>query len=480
MVLLAAALLCFVLIPTKADNDLWGHLRFGLDMLQSHSIPAIDPYSYTQPNGAWIDHEWLSELLFGLAWKSAGAAGLVVLKIALGLLTGFLCYWHLLRSGVSSGRASVVLLALILLLPPFFMIRPLQFTIPAFAITLIVIYKVEHDGNPAALWILPPVYALWTNLHGGWLAGLAILGIWAAARVILDRQWLRIGLPTAATFAAICLNPYGWHLPVFLLRTATGARPEIIEWTPLRITSTYGIFYAAVLGLSIAGLILSRMEKRPLLLVLFAISSLLPFAALRHVPLAAIGAVILAGPHVADMCKRLLEKTGEKPLNPPAWAAILPLLCVATLTIAAARRPMNISVPDQYPVKAKNFLAASGFEGNLIHGFDWGEYLLWHLGPRVKVMVDGRRETVYSDEVYQRYLRFQSGKADWDSLLRQYKPNVALLENDSVPASLFRLLPDWNPIYKDEVATIFVRRGTSAEDRLAHTTPPTQPTSNFP
>lgn len=95
-------------------------------------------------------------------------------------------------------------------------------------------------------------------------------------------------------------------------------------------------------------------------------------------------------------------------------------------------------------------------------------------------MVDGRRETVYSDEVYQRYLHFQSGTADWDSLPRQYKPDVALLENDSVPTSLFRLMPDWNPIYKDEVATIFVRRGTSVEDRLAHTARPIQSAPDFP
>jgi hypothetical protein len=470
LVLLAAALLCFILRPTQADNDLWGHLRFGLDILQSHSIPRVDPYSYTQANGPWIDHEWLSELLFALAWKAGGATGLVVLKIAVGLLTGSLCYWHLVRAGVSSARAALVLLALILLLPPFFMIRPLAFTIPAFAFTLIVVYKCEHGGHATALWSLAPVYALWANLHGGLLAGLAILGIWAAARLILDRQWLRVGLPVAAAFAAVCLNPYGWRLPAFLVRTATSPRAEIIEWEPLRITSPYGLIYVVVLAISITGLILSRMEKRPLLLVLFAITSLLPFAATRHVALAAVGAVVLAGPHVGDMWKRVLENAGsasQKSMNPSARAALLPIFCFAALAVGAARLPLNISVSDQYPVQATFFLAANGFQGNLIHGFDWGEYLLWHLGPRVKVMVDGRRETLYSSEVYQRFLHFQSGTGDWDSLVRQYKPDVALLQNDSLSANLFCLRPDWSQIYKDDVAIIFVRRGTPSADRLA-------------
>lgn len=391
MVLLAAALLCFVLIPTKADNDLWGHLRFGLDMLQSHVIPTVDPYSYTQPNGAWIDHEWLSELLFGLAWKSAGAAGLVVLKIALGLLTGFLCYWHLRRNGVSSGRASLVLLALILLLPPFFMIRPLQFTIPAFAVTLIVIYQVEHDGHAAALWILPPVYAVWANLHGGWLAGLALVGVWAATRVILDRQWLRIGLPVVATVAAVCLNPYTWHLPVFLLHTATGARPEIIEWTPLRITSAYGVLYAAVLGVSITGLILSRLEKRPLVLVLFAITSLLPFAALRHVPLAAIGAVILAGPHVADLYRRFLEHRRET-----AQPARLGSDPAASLRRDAGDRGRAPS--DEH--HGSRPLSREG------HEFSRGQRIRRQLDPRIRL---GRISAVASGTSRQSYGRRQTG-----------------------------------------------------------------------
>jgi hypothetical protein len=29
--------------------------------------------------------------------------------------------------------------------------------------------------------------------------------------------------------------------------------------------------------------------------------------------------------------------------------------------------------------------------------FDWGQYALWHFGPSLKVSIDGRRETIYSD-----------------------------------------------------------------------------------
>jgi hypothetical protein len=78
------ALWAFVLIvvtKTSADPDLWGHLRFGLDTLASQSARAADLYSFTSDR-AWINHEWLSELLMGISYAGLGALGLNLLKLA--------------------------------------------------------------------------------------------------------------------------------------------------------------------------------------------------------------------------------------------------------------------------------------------------------------------------------------------------------------------------------------------------------------
>ena len=99
-----------------------------------------------------------------------------------------------------------------------------------------------------------------------------------------------------------------------------------------------------------------------------------------------------------------------------------------------------------------------------------GEYLIWYLGPRVKVMVDGRRETVYPQDIYQQYLNFQSGVNDWDRLLRDHPADVALLERNSVSANLLRLEDNWTLVYQDDVAIILARRRTAALELLAKTT----------
>ena len=56
LLVLAAALATY----TRADADLWGHVRFGLDTLGTRTLTSVDPYSFTQDK-PWVNHEWLSE-----------------------------------------------------------------------------------------------------------------------------------------------------------------------------------------------------------------------------------------------------------------------------------------------------------------------------------------------------------------------------------------------------------------------------------
>jgi hypothetical protein len=80
-------------------------------------------------------------------------------------------------------------------------------------------------------------------------------------------------------------------------------------------------------------------------------------------------------------------------------------------------------------VAAVNLLKQSGVSGNLATEFSWGEYVLWHLGPAIKVSIDGRRETVYSQDVYQKNISFMFGTGNWDAVLKDYPTDMALVIN---------------------------------------------------
>ena len=92
---IAALVAAFALASrTQADPDLWGHVRFGSDLLRTHSLPRLDVYSFTQDRD-WINHEWLSEAQMGLAYRAFGSAGLALLKSALAVASLLLVWWSL-------------------------------------------------------------------------------------------------------------------------------------------------------------------------------------------------------------------------------------------------------------------------------------------------------------------------------------------------------------------------------------------------
>jgi len=76
------SVLVAVLAYTWADSDLWGHVKFGGDIMTAGSIPRVDPYSFTSGK-LWVNHEWLTEVTMDIAYAMGGMAGLVALKVAL-------------------------------------------------------------------------------------------------------------------------------------------------------------------------------------------------------------------------------------------------------------------------------------------------------------------------------------------------------------------------------------------------------------
>ena len=152
--------------------------------------------------------------------------------------------------------------------------------------------------------------------------------------------------------------------------------------------------------------------------------------ALRHLPLAALALAVFAGEHLAAAWTRWLrqDRPRANPANVPtssprlaAW--LLPLTVALVLLGVTVQRSRRIVIEPQhaaFPVRAVAVLKASGVRGNMAVYFDWGEYVLWHLGPGVKVSYDGRRETIYSDALRRLNMDWANGTGRWDALLDDY------------------------------------------------------------
>ncbi len=485
---LAGALL--ILSKTAADPDLWGHVLFGLDLLRTGSLPTYDPYSYLSIGHPWINHELLSELAFGLAYKVGATPGLMLLKIAVVFSIALLAYRHLRREGLDALRAGIVLILVVFtMIPALGTIRPQLFTHLFFLLTLLVLVRAEQ-GNTASLWLLPPIFAIWINFHGGVLAGLGVVGLWAGAWIVLPLiapRWKGRGpagrlliTVLAASTLALLFNPYLWELPAFLFRTATVPRPDISEWRPLSLTTIPGLLYLFLVGSGAFVVLRTQRERRPPILLVLLVTALLPLTAIRHLSLFALTFAVFLAPYIADVwSKRAAQsRSGPPGGSRQARLAIVGLNFLAAIVMIAASISRVVCIPINehsaigLPARAVGLLLKAGTEGNLAIFFDYGEYAIWHLNSRIKVSMDGRRETVYPDSIYREALRFQSGVGAWDDVLEKHPTDMALVPRALPTFNLLTLKPGWELAHEDSLVGLFVRAGWGPGEHLTATEPP--------
>src|SRR5262249_52226385 len=113
----------------------------------------------------------------------------------------------------------------------------------------------------------------------------------------------------------------------------------------------------------------------------------------------------------------------------PAIAGVLVLvaLAIAASTARAAAACLPITgdwSPDRAAAAA---LHRSRAQGRIVTWFGGGEYALWHLYPDLKVSIDGRRETVYSDRVVHEHDQiYQDGPAGF-AVIAAWNPEYVWL-----------------------------------------------------
>jgi len=485
---LVGGVLLFSLARSVADPDLWGHVLFGGDLFRTGRVVRPDPYSYLSGATPWINHEWLTEALFYAAYRAAGATGLVLLKMAVGLTAMGLVLAHLLRRGLSTLHAVLVLcLAFTLVSVGSTTVRPQIFTYLGLVLLVLALDAADR-GRTRWLWSVPVVLAAWVNLHGGFLAGVALLLVWGGAHLltaVVRRRagephgrpgLLAVGATVVGGVLATFVNPYGVRLWTFLLETATVARPEISEWGQTPLATWEGLCYLLLLG-GCAFAMIDR-ERRPGLpmLAIFVALAVGALTAIRHLPLFGLAAPIVAADSLAVLSWRRGGASGSAPRR-RRFAPLLLLVTAGLVALAVPwlRGPRIEASRQLFPARAVGLLRDSGVSGNLAIHFDWGEYAIWHLAPAIRVSVDGRRETVYDEEVYQANIQFIFGVGDWDRLLDDHPTDLVLVPRELPVYNLMLLEPDWVPVYEDAVAALFARDGSRLAARIRATPPPDLP-----
>jgi len=447
---------------TKTDPDLWGHVRFGMDIVQAGAPRLADTYSFTTDR-EWINHEWAAEAVFGGAYLAAGSAGLVAVKVLVVLAVLLLLNRRLRVEGVGIPRQRDLLAAaaVIATIEQAHHVRPQIFSLLGFAVLLTVLQLARRDRR--ALAALPVLFALWSNFHGGWIVGGGVLLLWTAglalSRPVDVRAILWHALAGVASLAATLLNPHGAGLLAFLLETVGFGRADIVDWQPVyALEPQILVLWLVTAALAAVGLFIGwRQGVPPERLIVVAALGIGSFRVNRLLAFFALATLFLLGTALASRLPRF-DGANAAPMRrrTAAVAVALAVLLIAGAVryMAAAASCIQIDPRTTAHPGAVEFLKRTGASGRLLVWFNWGQYALWHLAPELRVSMDGRRETVYSASMQDRHLRFYFDAPGGAALASELGADYVWLPSD-LPAVKRLTDEGWPRVFEGDGSVVF-------------------------
>ena len=195
-------------------QDLGRHLKLGELIIKTKNIPKINLFSYTNPNFPFLNHHWLSEVIFFLLSQIFGLNSLIILKLCLIFFSLAVVFKLALTksSFVSAVLAGLVLSPLILERNG---IRPEIFGYFFFSIILYILFT--YPKNKKLIYFLPLIMVLWINIHISFVFGIfsILLLIIKACLPDLRGQARLVRIDQKITFflifslAILFVNPHG-------------------------------------------------------------------------------------------------------------------------------------------------------------------------------------------------------------------------------------------------------------------------------
>ena len=461
------------------DGDTGWHIRTGEYILTQHAVPTRDLFSFSRPGAPWFAWEWLTDVTYAVLFHWGGLKAIVLAAGSLIAIFATVLLRFTLWRGANALIAIITTLLAVGSSSMHFLARPHLFTL---LLLPVCVWMVEADRRRPTrrVWLLIPITALWTNLHGGFavfLACLALLVVGTAVEGwIGTAQWPRVrryGLLLAGCSAATLINPYGagLHVHIYEYLRSDWIKNLIQEFQAPTFRSEGQLQFEALLlaGLVLAGFLLrKRRITEALWIVFLAHSSLI---SVRHAPLYAVVAAPLiaselsagwsawAGKVGKSSPVRILHQLGEERVAGFRRASVWPVLVVLSLAALDAPLKWPHDFPSEmFPTRMVHENAARLESGRLLTTDQWGDYIIYCFYPRQKVFVDGRSD-FYGEVIGGEYLRLLQGAYDWREILKRQRFDIALLPVEWPLASLLKQDAGWRIVRDDQSAILFEHLG---------------------
>lgn len=482
---LTVLLIYLMAAKVSVDSDTWWHLRAGKWMIEQRKILTVDLFSYTRYGAEWRYPGWLIEIPMSFIESRFGLGGLSVFSALIITISFALIY--LSTRGNELVRAFMTILAAIVS-GIYWSARPHLMTILFAALFL---YWLENGARHGyvkwrkSIWVgLPLLMLCWVNMHGGFIAGFLIWGIFLAElnlknawHALAEQRnlWRALSHPEISTllFAGLAmglvatLNPLGAKIFLYPIQTVSIQKLGLYiqEWQSpdFHSLSLQPFIWLLLVLVLVSAFVPKRWELRDYLLV--ATFLYLALMAVRNVALFALVAPLpilrlLEGLDSRTVFPNLQSKFSLLRANrssiehPKINLVVLGLVflgCVVRTVMLYPEEAIFKELADVTPVGAVHYLKKTQPQGRLFNSYNWGGYLLWML-PEIPVFVDGRTD-LYNDEILDQWFRVAQLQDGWEEVIERWQINVILMEKDWIVAKVLQQR-GWCQKYLDDVAIV--------------------------
>lgn len=471
--------------------DLGRHIKNGELVFSHPEILYKNFYSYVEPDHSFVNHHWLSGVLYFILEKTAGWKGLSLFNFAVGL-AGLVLSFTLARKRSNFWISSIFSIPVVFLMGERNEVRPEVISGLFLMIYLWILYAFRNISgtywqNKNALWVLFGLQVLWANTHI-----YSFLGILAFTFAVLAE----IAERKPRSFRELMKNRLVQALGV--LAIAGFATPNFIDGFlyPFEIFKSYGyevvenksIFFLSKLTINyniaifewlmvggIALIVMAAAIEKKLLrfdTLLFSFFLLFGAFALRNIAIAGLVALPIISRGFASILKFLLKKNPKLSHGVVCFAAsaAVPLLVIVLFYWVSSGQffsaqgkfhEFGLGLEHSSPGMGE-FLATNKIEGPIFNNYDIGSYLDYYLAPEGRVFVDNRPEA-YSVKFFADYRKMQEDEEFWKTKLAEYNFNaIAVTHTDGTPWAdtfLGRIASDseWRLAYLDQTGVAFLR-----------------------
>ena len=461
-----------------ADADTGYHIRAGDYILETRTVPKHDIFSYHSPPLPWTAHEWLSEVVMAVLHRISGLTAVVIFFSFLISLT-----YALLFRYMRAYRRNIVFDVLIILLTLVssqihWLARPHIFSLFFMVVWYHLLDSYQNDRG-GRLVLLPFIMLLWVNLHGGYLTGFILTGVYFLGNLVgyfrsmeeekerSFRKFKCLGYVIIACLLFSLVNPHGYRILLFPFRLVTDSyiMDNVGEFLSPNFHKPMPFKYLLLLFVGI--LAISRKPLNFIEVVLVLLFTNMALYSARYILLFAIVVAPILSKHAESLLAITPENKWASSLKKRAgriasidvsargygWpaAGVLAVLCL----VAAGRIEFRFDGKIK-PVAAVEFLKKVHIDGHMYDNDEWGDYLIYASYPQYKVFFDGRSD-MYGTERLKEFQKIAWFAPGWEKIVGKYDIRWFFIGSDSLLTRYLLERPEWRLIYSDNVANIHVK-----------------------